>query len=139
MGSYDGCEICELVGLFIIHTIKLKFQNLDFGLYRDDGLGATTESTTDLERTKKELHVTFNEIGLKITCEIDLQIVNFLDVTLNLNQNRYHPYRKPNDTPVYIHKDSNHPPHVVIYEKALKESGHNPVLTYQEKDNTPKP
>ena len=165
MGSYDGCEICELVGLYIIHTIKLKFQNLDFGLYRDDGLGATTESTTDLERTKKELHVTFNEIGLKITCEIDLQIVNFLDVTLNLNQNRYHPYRKPNDTPVYIHKDSNHPPHVAkqlpisinkrlnhiscdkkafdnhkaIYEKALKESGHNPVLTYQEKDNTPKP
>ena len=40
MGSYDGCELCELVGLYIIHKMKLKFPEIDFGLYRDDSLGA---------------------------------------------------------------------------------------------------
>ena len=39
MGSYDVAEICELVGVYLIHQIKEKFPQLDFGLYRDDGLG----------------------------------------------------------------------------------------------------
>ena len=38
MGAYDGAEICELVGLYVL----LKFQQLkkirNFGLYRNDGL-----------------------------------------------------------------------------------------------------
>ena len=41
MGANDSAEICELVGLYILNLVKDKFQNynLDFGLYRDDGLG----------------------------------------------------------------------------------------------------
>lgn len=46
MGSYDGCELCELVGLYVLHKIKLMFPEIDFGLYRDDGLGV-------LKRTPK--------------------------------------------------------------------------------------
>ena len=37
MGSYDGAEICELVGLFILSKLKDTFGN-NIGLYRDDGL-----------------------------------------------------------------------------------------------------
>ena len=44
---------------------------------------------------------------------MNLKIVDFLDVTLNLNNNTYYPYRKPNNTPLYINKDSNHPPQVI--------------------------
>ena len=40
-------------------------------------------------------------------------IVHFLDVTLNLEKGTFSPYRKPNDHPIYIHKDSNHPPNVI--------------------------
>ena len=33
-GSYDGAEICELVGLFILNSLQTLFDN-DVGLYRD--------------------------------------------------------------------------------------------------------
>ena len=39
MGSYDGAEIADLVGLFILHTLRREIEDLDIGLYRDDGLG----------------------------------------------------------------------------------------------------
>ena len=35
-------------------------------------------------------------------------IVNFVDVQLNLNNGTYQPYRKPDNTPFYINKKSNH-------------------------------
>ena len=38
MGSYDGAEICELVGLFILNQLSEKFGKNNVGLYRDDGL-----------------------------------------------------------------------------------------------------
>ena len=38
MGSYDGAEICELVGLFILNKLSEKFGKNNIGLYRDDGL-----------------------------------------------------------------------------------------------------
>ena len=37
MGSYDGAEICELVGLFILNHLGKKFGKKNIGLYRDDG------------------------------------------------------------------------------------------------------
>ena len=40
MGAPDGAEICELVGLYILDEIRKKFPELNFGLYRDDGLAA---------------------------------------------------------------------------------------------------
>ena len=38
MGAPDGAEVCELVGLFLLNEIKSKFPELEFGIYRDDGL-----------------------------------------------------------------------------------------------------
>ena len=38
MGSYDGAEICELVGLFIFNHLGNSFGKKNIGLYRDDGL-----------------------------------------------------------------------------------------------------
>ena len=40
MGSYDGAEVCELVGLYILHKLTTAFPNGNIGLYRDDGLAA---------------------------------------------------------------------------------------------------
>ncbi len=42
MGSYDGAEICELVGLFILNKLGQKFGKENIGLYRDDGLAIVT-------------------------------------------------------------------------------------------------
>ena len=38
MGSYDGAEICELVGLFILNHLGKSFGKENIGLYRDNGL-----------------------------------------------------------------------------------------------------
>ena len=35
---FDGAEVCELLGTFIVNKLKNAFQNNIFGLYRDDGL-----------------------------------------------------------------------------------------------------
>ena len=38
---------------------------------------------------------------------------NFLYITLDLNSGFYKPYMKPNNTPVYINRKSNHPPSII--------------------------
>jgi hypothetical protein len=38
MGSFDGAEICELVGLFILNHLRTRFGKGNIGLYRNDGL-----------------------------------------------------------------------------------------------------
>ena len=36
MGSYDGAEVCELVGLFILNGLANKYRKRSIGLYTDD-------------------------------------------------------------------------------------------------------
>ena len=86
--------------------------------------------------------------------------VNFLDVTFNLRNGSYRPYKKPNDELKYINVLSNHPPQILKqltttigdrlsrnssselifneskhqYEDALSKSGFKTELTY--KDST---
>ena len=38
-----------------------------------------------------------------------MHVVNFLDITLDLPNNTYKLYRKPDSHPFYINKSSNHP------------------------------
>ena len=118
MGSYDGAESCELVGSFLLHNITQKYGN-NFGLYRDDGLGIIKGSPRQVELTKKDLCAIFNEHGQKITIEANKKCVDFLDITLNLSTGKHMPYTKPNNTPLYIHTKSNHPPTII---KNLPES-----------------
>ena len=114
MGSYDGAEVCELVGLFLLQKINNILGNNNSGLYRDDGLAITRKcSGPQLERIKKKIIKLFQSFDLKITVESNLSQVNFLDITFNLNSNKFWPFRKPNDIPLYIHAKSNHPPSII--------------------------
>ena len=38
MESYDGDEVCELVGIYILSGLGQRIDKKDTGLYRDDGL-----------------------------------------------------------------------------------------------------
>ena len=38
MESYDGAEVCELTGIFMLSLIGSKYNPNNIGLYRDDGL-----------------------------------------------------------------------------------------------------
>ena len=114
MGCFDGAEVCELVGTFILNKLKNVFQNNTFGLYRDDGLAVIKGlSGLEIERLKKNVVKTFKDCGLNITIETNLHTANYLDVTFYLQKDTYLPYRKPDNPPVYINNFSNHPPTVI--------------------------
>ena len=110
----------------------------------------------ELERMKKNIVKIFKDNGLQLTIETNLIQVNFLDVTLNLSNGKYWPYRKQNDLPLYIHIKSKHPPNIIkdlpkmienrlsdlscnkeefnkikpIYDNALSQSGFNEKIKF---------
>ena len=122
-----GAEICELVGLFILNHLGKRFGKENIGLYRDDGLAIIkSKSARFLDKTRKQLHKIFEQFDLKITAEVNLNVVNFLDVTFDLNNAKHKPYRKPNDDPLYINRHSNHPPSITrqLYLRLLTNALH---------------
>ena len=109
MGSFDGAETCELVGLFLLS--QLTHLDVNVGLYRDDGLATCTKTPKQVEAIKKkEMCKIFKRNILQITIEANKKVVDFLDITLDLRTEIYKPCKKPNSTLTYIHKQSNNPP-----------------------------
>ena len=54
MRAYDGAEVCELVGTFLLEKISETYNEGDIGLHRDDGLAVfRSKSSTQLEKIKK--------------------------------------------------------------------------------------
>lgn len=110
MGSFDGAECSELTGLFLLSKLESIFKPGSNGLYRDDGLAAVNMSGPQVEKTRKEMFALFKNIGLGLTIEGNIKKTDFLDIWFDLQSGTYQPYRKPNDQPIYVHKESNHPP-----------------------------
>ena len=111
MGSWDGAEVADLVGLYLLS--QLQDLNLNIGLYRDDGLAVCSLPPRQAELTKKKLCRIFKENGFNITADANMKSVNFLDVNFNLETELFRPYMKPNSTPNYVHKNSNHPRSII--------------------------
>ena len=162
MGAYDGAEVCELVGTYMLNVLSKKYNKNDFGLYRDDGLAVLKKkSGPQSKQVKKNIQKIFKDHGLDIVIQCNMKVVNYLDVTFNLSDGTYKPYTKPNNEIKYIHKNSNHPPSVIRqiplsiesrlstlsfsekilqeasppYQKALQNSGYRHTLTYKRPEN----
>lgn len=112
MGAWDGAEACELVGTYLLSSLAPLCDG-HIGLYRDDGLAITTKPPQQAERIKKEICKVFRNHGLRITISANKKVVDFLDVTLNLNDGSFKPYMKPNNSLAYVHVHSNHPPTIL--------------------------
>ena len=84
MGSFDGAEVCELVGLYLLHLLKDTKQ--DLGLYRDDMLGVTRLRGRSLEKMKQKIQSIFQEAGLKVIGTVGLEATDFLDIFLDLSR-----------------------------------------------------
>ena len=152
MGANDGAEICELVGLCILTEIHKNIDFTSVGLYRDDGLAVKRSvSGSSLDRYRKKLIIFF--------------LRNVLDINFCLNSESYQPYRKPNDEPLYINRNSNHPPTILsrlpqtiskrisslssnfelfsraapIYNAALEMAGFTERIQYDSEINVSKP
>ena len=114
MGSYDGAEVCELVGLFILHQLPQLVGVKNIGHYRNDGLAMLKNiSGPTSERIKKKIIKLLHQYSLNITTETNLVQTNFLDVTFNLKSGKYWPYHKANDQTLYVHQHSNYPPAIM--------------------------
>ena len=50
-----------------------------------------------MEKTEKLSSKFFKDIGFSIDIQTNFKEVNFLDVTLNLQNGTYRPYKKPSD------------------------------------------
>ena len=161
MGSYDGSETAEIVGLFLLNDLSSRFGISNVGLYRDDGLAVLKNASgPEAERARKDLFGLFKEHDLKITADTNLIGTDFLDIYLDLKSGKYRPWHKENDVPMYVHAESNHPPVILkrvpdmiekrvssisydkkefnkskkFYENALKKSGFTGKMSYQPKE-----
>ena len=157
MGSYDGAELCKLIGIYIQSLLTNILSKDNMGLYRDDGLFILRKiNKQQTDRVRKKIISIFKNIDFKIEIVTNLTEIEFLDVTFNLANNTYRPYKKPNDKLIYIDVSSNHPPQIkkqltkiisdmlsrnssnagifnnttLEYEEALKKCGHTTKLTY---------
>ena len=162
MGCYDGAEVCELVGLFILNKLSSADPNDSMGLYRDDGLAVFKNmNPRSGDKARKVFCKILGDLGLKITMQSNLKIVNYLDVTLNLTTGKYYPFRKPDNNPLYINAKSNHPSFIIkqilasisarlsslscdsvefnksskLYNDTLESSGYNKNIQYEKNHN----
>ena len=95
IGSYDNAELCELIGIYIHSSLESSLEKDQMGLYRDDGfivlLNINNQKT---DKIRRKIITVFTSIDFRIEITTNLMEVNFLDVTFNLEQNTYRPYKK---------------------------------------------
>ena len=104
----------DLVGTYIQSKLTNSMNKKDVVLYRDDAIGIFKNiSRLEIERKKKAIVKVFKKWGLSILVDTNLKTVDFLDVTYDLDKNIYKPYQKPSNSPIYINKNSNHPPNIL--------------------------
>ena len=110
-----------------MNLLGRQYDTKNIGLCRDDGLLIFKNcSGPQMEKIKERLQKVFKNIGFDIIIKCNMKIVNYLDVTFNLNDSTYRPYQKPDNVIQYIHVESNHPPIIIkqipkIIEKRLSQ------------------
>ena len=113
---------------------------------------------------KKKICAVYKKHGLGLTVDANKKVVQFLDVELNLTDESFKPFTKPNDIPLYVHKLSNHPPTIIknipaainrrisalssseeifnsvapLYQQALKNAGYEYKMKYEPPEKTSK-
>ena len=150
-------ELCELIGIYIQSLLINVLSKDNMGLYRDDGLFILCKiNKQQTDRVRNKIISIFKNIDFETNIVTNLTEVDFLDVTFNLENNTYHPYKKPNDKSICIDVSSNHLPQIkkqltkiisnrlsqnssnadifndskLEDEEALKKCGHKTKLTY---------
>ena len=80
---FDGAELCEIIGIYILTKLQSVLQKDNAGLYRDCRLGVTKELPgPEMEKKRKKTIEIFKEFGLSITIKMSLHVIDFLDIQL---------------------------------------------------------
>ena len=108
MGSGDGAELCEFIDLLIIYQIteveKIIYK-AKIGAFCDDYLAIPGKSKKENEKLKKFLIKVFRKYSLEIEIELNLTEVNYLELSMNLENGRYKPYCTSNAKTVYVNRN----------------------------------
>ena len=135
MGSFDGAEICELGGVYIQSKLEKILPNSNFGLYKDDGLALlTTFNRQQTDKVRKNIIRALKDIGFSLEIETNLKELCFLDISLNLQNRTYRPYKKPKHGLLYMDSLSNHLLKVIkqipnsILERLSKKSSNEEIF-----------
>ena len=87
MASFDGAEICELVGLYIQSKLEKILPKSNVGLYRDNGMALLRNlNGQHAGKVKKNIIGVFKDIAFSLEIETNLHEVDFLDVSLILRK-----------------------------------------------------
>ena len=90
MGSFDGAEVCELVGLYLLDKLSELLGKDNVGPYRDDGYAAVKSTSGPvLDKMRKNIITLFKNEDLRITIDTNLIETDFLDVTFNLTSGKF--------------------------------------------------
>ena len=149
MGAFDGAECCELTGFLTLkRSGKTRYWSWTLLWWWPP---------KETENIKKKICKIFKDNGLKITIEANSKSVDFLDVNFNLTNNTFSPYLKPNNKPLYVNMQNNHPLNMIkniplainkrlseisankeifqkaapIYQEALDSSGYKHQLKFE--------
>ena len=78
IGSYDGAEDSELVGLYLLSKLAPLIGTNNVRLYRDDGLAVIHQANgPKMDRIRKDSIALFKSEGLSITID-KLYFTNYL-------------------------------------------------------------
>ena len=114
MVNYDGSEVYEIVGLFMLDMLSKLFEKNSIGLYRDDGLSIFRNyNGHQSDKVRKELTKLFTKYQLNLDIKCNIKTVDYLDISFDLNTGIYKPFNKPNNKSLYINASSNRPPSVL--------------------------
>ena len=65
MSSYDGAEVCEIVGLFTLDMLSKLFEKDSISLYRDNGLPIFRNyNSHQIDKVRKDLIKLFKKYQL---------------------------------------------------------------------------
>ena len=78
IGSCDGAEIRELIGIYILTLLAKIVKKSDCEFYKDDSLLILHNiNRQQIERTHKNINKAFNKVGFSISIEINSKVTDF--------------------------------------------------------------
>ena len=112
--TYDGAEVCELIGIFMLSLLSKHINKNHIGLYRDGDLAILKNTSgPEAEKLKNKLQKLFEEKDLDIIVQCNLKITNYLDITLNLTMIHTVLTENPKKKPAIFISIRNHPPSII--------------------------
>ena len=98
MGIFNGAEVFELAGLFMLNELPKRFDKDNIALYRDDSLSVFKNYIGHQnDKVRKEMIDLFKQHHLNLEIKCNLKIVDYLNIMFDLTTRLFKRYNKTNN------------------------------------------